>query len=106
MGPWTEGRSSGFGSGPWSSSLSCPRLNFRLTGAGYLPGPHPGLLAGELSTGGSQESVMNALYDLDLVLLSGPQFPCGLKLLDVLVSEILSTVPDSGVCSQDRKSVV
>lgn len=47
---------------------------------------------------------MNTLYDLDLVLLSGPQFPCGLKLLDVLVSEILSTVPDSGVCSQDSST--
>lgn len=35
-------------------------------GAGHLPRPHPGLLGGELSPGGSQESVISALYDPEL----------------------------------------
>lgn len=36
---------------------------------------------------------------LNQSLLSGPQFPCGSKELDELVSKVLSTLPYGGVCS-------
>ena len=43
-------------------------LDCQFTTAGYLPRSHPGLLRRELSTRGSQESVMKGSHDPELVL--------------------------------------
>lgn len=52
------------------SGLTLPPvlLDCQFTTAGYLPRSHPGLLRRELSTRGSQESVMKGSHDPELVL--------------------------------------
>ena len=61
--------------------------------AGYLSRTLPGLLGGELSPGGSQEPVINALYDLELGPSLWASVSPWVKGAGEMVSKILSSLP-------------